>query len=260
MRTTLEHVMQGLDLTGRVAVVTGGSRGIGWAISEVLCQAGAAIAIIHRENEEAAEEALQTLRSGSGNAIAIRCDIGREDAVVAAIAEVLDRLGRIDVLVNNAGIWRRAPIVEMTGAEIDEMLRVNLAGVLHVTREAVKDMLGREWGRVVNVSSTAGIRGEPFHAHYAATKGALFALSRSLAGELSPRGVTVNTVSPGWVFTDMTSEALTPERVRDLERSIPTGRLTHPADVANAVLFLASPLASQITGANIDVSGGAVFS
>jgi 3-oxoacyl-[acyl-carrier protein] reductase len=252
--------MQGLDLTGRVAVVTGGSRGIGWAISEVLCQAGAAIAIIHRENEEAAEEALQTLRSGSGNAIAIRCDIGREDAVVAAIAEVLDRLGRIDVLVNNAGIWRRAPIVEMTGAEIDEMLRVNLAGVLHVTREAVKDMLGREWGRVVNVSSTAGIRGEPFHAHYAATKGALFALSRSLAGELSPRGVTVNTVSPGWVFTDMTSEALTPEKIRELEQSIPTGRLTHPADVANAVLFLASPLASQITGANIDVSGGAVFS
>jgi 3-oxoacyl-[acyl-carrier protein] reductase len=252
--------MQVLDLTGRAAVVTGGSRGIGWAISEVLSQAGAAVAMLYRDNEDAAEEAMQTLRGGGANAIAIKCDIAKEEAVVSAIGEVLERLGRIDILVNNAGIWRRAPIIEITAAEIEETLRVNLAGVFHVTREAVKDMLTREWGRIINVSSTAGIRGEPFHAHYAATKGALFALSRSLAGELSPRGITVNTVSPGWVFTDMTSEALTPEKVHELEKSIPTGRLTHPADVANAVLFLASPLASQITGANIDVNGGSVFS
>jgi 3-oxoacyl-[acyl-carrier protein] reductase len=252
--------MQVLDLTGRVAVVTGGSRGIGWAISEVLAQAGAAVAIVYRDNEDAAEEATQTLRGGGANAIAVKCDIADDPAVVAAIQEVLDRLGRIDILVNNAGIWRRAPIVEITAADLDEMLRVNLGGLFHVTREAVKDMLTREWGRVINVSSTAGVRGEPFHSHYAATKGALFALSRSLAGELSPSGITVNTVSPGWVFTDMTSEALTPEKIHELERSLPTGRLTHPADVANAVLFLASPLASQITGANIDVNGGSVFS
>jgi 3-oxoacyl-[acyl-carrier protein] reductase len=252
--------MQVLDLTGRVAVVTGGSRGIGWAISEVLSQAGASVAIIYRENEEAAEEAMQTLRGAGSNAIAVRCDIGSEDAVSAAMAEILDRLGRIDVLVNNAGIWKRAPIVEITQADLDETLRVNLTGVFLVTREAVKDMLTREWGRIINVSSTAGLRGEPFHSHYAATKGALYALSRSLAGELSPRGITVNTVSPGWVFTDMTSEALTPEKIHELEKSLPTGRLTHPADVANAVLFLASPLASQITGANIDVNGGSVFS
>ena len=153
----------------------------------------------------------------------MRCDVSRDDQVVAAVAEILERLGRIDILVNNAGIWRRAPIIEMTAADIDETLRVNLAGVLLVTREAVKDMLTREWGRVINVSSTAGIRGEPFHSHYAATKGALFALSRSLAGELSPRGITVNTVSPGWVFTDMTSEALTPEKVHELEKTLPTG-------------------------------------
>jgi 3-oxoacyl-[acyl-carrier protein] reductase len=252
--------MQVLDLTGRVAVVTGGSRGIGWAISEVLSQAGAAVAMMYRDNDDAAEEASQTLRSNGANAIAVKCDIGREGAVVTAIADVIERLGRVDILVNNAGIWRRAPIVEITGEDVDETMRVNLAGVFYVTREAVKDMLSREWGRVINVSSTAGIRGEPFHSHYAATKGALFALSRSLAGELSPRGITVNTVSPGWVFTDMTSEALTPEKIQELEKSLPTGRLTHPADVANAVLFLASPLASQITGANIDVNGGAVFS
>jgi 3-oxoacyl-[acyl-carrier protein] reductase len=252
--------MQNLDLTGRVAVVTGGSRGIGWAVSEVLSQAGAAVAILYRANEDAAEEALQMLRGTGGNAIAIRCDVSREQDVIAATKEILDRFDRIDVLVNNAGIWRRAPIVEMTAEDISETLCVNLAGVLHVTREAVKDMLTREWGRVINVGSTAGIRGEPFHSHYAATKGALFALSRSLAGELSQRGITVNVVSPGWVSTDMTSEALTPEKIRALEREIPTGRLTLPADVANAVLFLASPLASQITGANLDVNGGAVFS
>jgi 3-oxoacyl-[acyl-carrier protein] reductase len=252
--------MRSLDLTGRVAVVTGGSRGIGWAVSEVLAQAGAEVAILYRENEDAAEEALQTLRSTGANAIAIRCDVSREEQVSAAFARMREELGRIDILVNNAGIWRHAPIVEMTAEGIDETLRVNLAGVLLVTREAVKDMLTREWGRIVNVGSTAGIRGEPFHAHYAATKGALFALSRSLAGELSHRGITVNTVSPGWVFTDMTSEALTPDKVRELEKSIPTGRLTHPEDVANAVLFLASQLAAQITGANIDVNGGAVYS
>jgi 3-oxoacyl-[acyl-carrier protein] reductase len=252
--------MESLDLTGRVAIVTGGSRGIGWAVSEVLSRAGAAVAIFYRENEDAAEEAVQTLRGSGGEAVAVRCDVSREDQVLAATTEVVSSLGRIDILVNNAGIWRRAPLVEMTAADIDETLRTNLAGVFQVTREAVKDMLSREWGRVINVSSTAGIRGEPFHSHYAATKGALFALTRSLAGEISPRGITVNCVSPGWVFTDMTSETLTPEKIREVEATIPTGRLTHPADVANAVLFLASPLASQITGANIDVNGGAVFS
>jgi 3-oxoacyl-[acyl-carrier protein] reductase len=252
--------MQVLDLVGRVAVVTGGSRGIGWAISEVLAQAGAAVAMLYRENEEAAEEAAQTLNTAGGTAIALRCDVSDEHAVAAAMADIVQNLGRIDILVNNAGIWKRAPIVEMTGADIAETLRVNLAGVFHATREAARDMLTREWGRVINVSSTAGIRGEPCYSHYAATKGALFALSRSLAGELSPRGITVNTVSPGWVFTDMTSEALTPERILEVEKSLPTGRLTHPVDVANAVLFLASGLAAQITGANIDVNGGAVFS
>jgi 3-oxoacyl-[acyl-carrier protein] reductase len=252
--------MESLDLTGRVAVVTGGSRGIGWAVSEVLAHAGAEVAILYRDNEEAAEEAVQTLRGAGAEAIAVKCDVGREERVLAAFAEVLGHFGRVDVLVNNAGIWKHAPIVEMTAADIDEMLRANLAGAMLVTREAVKDMLTREWGRVINVGSTAGIRGEPFHSHYAATKGALFAFSRSLAGELSPRGITVNTVSPGWVFTDMTSETLTPEKVKEIERSIPTGRLTHPEDVANAVLFLASELASQITGANIDVNGGSVFS
>ncbi len=248
------------DLKGRVALITGGTRGIGWAVAETLGQAGAAIALVYRQNADAAEEAVQTLRGAGVAAEAIRCDIANETEIVSAVDEVVSQFGRIDVLVNNAGIWKRAPLVEMTKVDLDEMLGINLSGLFLVTRECVKDMATREWGRVINIASTAGIRGEPEYSHYAATKGALFAFTRSLVGELSPRGITVNVVSPGWVFTDMTAEALTPQRIAEIERSIPTGRLTHPADVAAAVTFLASPLAAQITGANIDVNGGAVFS
>lgn len=129
-----------------------------------------------------------------------------------------------------------------------------------VTRAVARDMLRRDFGRVVSVGSTAGIRGEPGHCHYAASKGALLAWSRSLVGELSPHGITVNVVSPGWVFTDMTKEALTPERVHRIEAEIPTRRISRPDDVAAAVVFLASPYAAQVNGVNLDVNGGAVFS
>jgi 3-oxoacyl-[acyl-carrier protein] reductase len=140
------------------------------------------------------------------------------------------------------------------------MFRTNLTGAILMIRECARDMLTRGRGRIVNIASTAGIRGEAEHAHYAASKGALFALTRSLVGELSPRGVTVNLVSPGWVSTEMTSSVLVGERLREVLKTIPTGRLSSPDDVAHAVLFFVSALAGQITGANLDVNGGAVFS
>jgi 3-oxoacyl-[acyl-carrier protein] reductase len=249
-----------IDLQGTVALVTGGSRGIGWAISERLAQAGADVAIVYRTDAEAADEAVRTLREEGVEAEAFRCDVADEAAVAATVAAVVERFGRVDALVNNAGVWRRAPLFELTGDELDGMFRTNLTGAIFMIRECARDMLARGRGRVVNIASTAGIRGEAEHAHYAASKGALFALTRSLVGELSPRGVTVNLVSPGWVVTEMTESVLTPEKLREIVKTIPTGRLSHPGDVANAVAFLVSPLADQITGANIDVNGGAVFS
>ncbi len=249
-----------IDLSGTVALVTGGSRGIGWAVSERLGQAGAEIAIVYRQDDDAAAQAVRTLREQDIDAEAFRCDVADEAAVQETVRSVLDRFGRVDTLVNNAGVWRRAPLLGMTGRELDALFRVNLTGLILMTRECARDMVARGSGRIVNIGSTAGIRGEAEHAHYAASKGALFALTRSLVGELSPRGVTVNVVSPGWVMTEATAAALTPDKLREVLKTIPTGRLTRPGDVAAAVAFLASPLAEQITGANLDVNGGAVFS
>jgi NAD(P)-dependent dehydrogenase (short-subunit alcohol dehydrogenase family) len=157
--------------------------------------------------------------------------------------------------VNNAGIWKRAPIVEMTAADIDETLRTNLAGVFNVTREAVKDMLSREWGRVINVSSTAGIRGEPFHCHYAATKGALDTMTIGLAKEVAGEGIRVNAVRPGIIDTDIHA-GRPPGQLEKMKTMIPLQRIGTVDEIAGAIMWLASDEASYVTGAFIDARGG----
>ena len=251
-----------IDLRGRVAMVTGGSRGIGWACVEALSRAGAQVAFTWNRDREAALEAMRELRKQEVTGEAVRLDLGDAASAEEAVGFVRERFGRIDILVNNAGIWNAEPrrFPELGDAELSRMLDVNLKGAMQVTRSAVVDMVENGWGRVVNVGSTAGVRGEAGHSHYAASKGALLAWSRSLTGELAPSGVTVNVVSPGWVFTDMTRDVLTSDYVARIESEIPTQRLTRPDDVAGAVLFLASDLAAQVSGVNLDINGGAVFS
>jgi 3-oxoacyl-[acyl-carrier protein] reductase len=251
-----------VDLSGRVALVTGGSRGIGWACAEALCAAGAACALTWRETEETARDSVRLLREKGAQAEAVQLDLRSPESVRAAMETVLDLLGRVDILVNNAGIWNAEPVAarDLDEAAMTEMIEVNLVGVMRVTRAALRDMGTRRYGRIITIGSTAGVRGEPGHAHYAATKGALLAWTRSLAVEVGPLGITANVVSPGWVFTDMTRGVLTPAFLRGLEDAIPTRRITRPDDVAQAVLFLASREAEQVNGANLDVNGGAVFS
>jgi 3-oxoacyl-[acyl-carrier protein] reductase len=251
-----------IDLLGRVALVTGGSRGIGWACAETLTRAGAQVAFTWHRDRNAALEAVRSLREQGGTCEAVRLELGDAGSAREAVSFIRERLGRIDILVNNAGEWNRvdSPLVTLPEPDLDRMLRVNLQGLIQVTREAVVDMIEDGWGRIISIGSSAGVRGEAGHSHYAAAKGALLAWSRSLAAELGHHGITANVVSPGWVYTDMTKEVLVPDMVQSLESSIPTRRLTRPDDVAGTVLFLASLLAAQITGVNIDVNGGAVFS
>jgi 3-oxoacyl-[acyl-carrier protein] reductase len=247
-----------IDLGGRVALVTGGSRGIGAACCELLAQAGARLAINYRVERARAEQLASRLAARGAEAFAVAADVAQVAEVEAMIDETIGRYGRIDVLVNNAGIWTGAPIEEISDGEWSETLGVNLTGTFNVIRAAVPHMK-QGGGRIVNVSSTAGQRGEALHAPYAATKGAIISLTKSLASELAPHGILTNCVAPGWVETDMTASALGGAQRARILAEIPLARPARPVEIAGAVLFLASDLASFVNGEVLNVNGGAVL-
>ncbi len=248
-----------IDLRGRAALVTGGSRGIGRACCEMLARAGAKVLVNCRVETPWADLVARNIREAGGEAFSLAADVARREEAEMLVDEAVDRFGGLDVVVANAGIWRRAPIEEMSDGEWHEMLAINLTGTFHVLRAAVPALKRSGRGRVVAVSSTAGQRGEAWHSHYAATKGAVIAMTKSLAVELAPDGITVNAVAPGWTATDMTAEALGgPERDAILA-AIPLGRPATPEEVAGAVVFLASDLASYVTGEVLNVNGGSVL-
>jgi 3-oxoacyl-[acyl-carrier protein] reductase len=247
-----------LSLAGRTALVTGGSRGIGRAVCGLFGRLGARVAVAYSRDEAAAREAVAEIEATGQAAIALGADLAIEGEAERLLARAEEGLGPVDVLVVNHAIWKRAPIDTMTAAEWDETVRVNLSSVRALCSEAARRMLPRESGTIVIVASTAGQRGEPFHSHYAATKGALIALTRSLGSELGPRGIRVNCVAPGWVLTDMSREALAAEG-ESVRRAIPLGRPGTPEEVAGPVAFLASDLASYMHGQVLSVNGGAVM-
>ena len=248
-----------IDLSPRTALVTGGSRGIGRATAELLAAAGAKVAVNYRRDDRRAEEFVRQVRSAGGEALALAGDLSRPEEARQLVRDVLAAWGRLDVVVNNAGIWEE----DRAGAgdldTWDRTFAVNVRGAFALTDAAIGP-IEKEGGSIVFVSSTAGQRGEARHSAYAASKGALISYTKSLAAELGPRGIRVNCVAPGWVDTEMTAEALGDAESRaEIERSIPVGRIARPEDVAGAILFLVSDLARHVQGEVLNVNGGSVL-
>lgn len=249
-----------IDLKDRVALITGGSRGIGRATAILFAKANANVAIAYHQNDKSASSVLEEIKNLGKKAIAVKGNASKSSDVKRMVNEVLEHFNKIDILVNNAGIWTFGAIGEMPEEIWDETINVNLKSVYLFTNEVVPIMKKQRWGRIINISSTAGQRGEAFHSHYAASKGAIIAFTKSLAVELAKFNILVNCVAPGWVNTDMCAEVFKdPSFVEQVKSTIPLGRIPEPEEIAGPILFLASDLASWITGATISVNGGSVL-
>jgi 3-oxoacyl-[acyl-carrier protein] reductase len=249
-----------LGLAGKVAIVTGGSRGIGRAVVDLLSSFGTKIAINYVRDEQAATATTQLARDRGAEAVAIQADVSELSAAERLVNETLQRFGRIDFLVCNAGIWEGGPVESIAEELWDRTFEINLKGTWSVCRAAVPIMKQQQAGRIVIVSSTAGQRGEANVSNYAASKGGQISFMKSLAAELGPFGINVNCVAPGWVDTDMTSDTLADNtRLETILQEIPKGRVATPEDVAGPVVFLCSSWSDHITGDVVSVNGGSVL-
>ena len=250
-----------VDLTGKVALVTGGSRGIGAACVRLFTQAGASVLFNYQKSAEAAEKVV--IASGPDRCAAVQSDLIGEGAEQMLVEEAVARFGYLDILVVNHGIWepRDRSIGEMDDEQWRSTMAVNLDSAFLLVKYAVQAMRhSRRGGHIVMVSSTAAQRGQAFHCDYAATKGAIISMVKSLAAELAPDRIYVNCVAPGWVATDMTAPVLSqPEMPQKIASQIPLGRIARPEEIAAPIVFLCTPLASFITGEVLNVNGGAVM-
>ena len=243
------------DLQGKICLVTGGSRGIGRAIVTAMGNAGADVAFTYQRSKESAEELAKSVEQKGVRCRAYQADVASVEEMQNLVKQVMKDLGHISILVNNAGINRDKSFLKMTKAMWDEVMRVNLDGVFWTTQLAAQDMVETGWGRIINISSIVGQTGNFGQSNYAATKGAIISFTESLARELARKGITVNAVAPGFIETDMVSGM--PEAALTQVRAMtPVGRLGRPEEVADAVVFLASPRSGYVTGQVLGVNGG----
>ncbi len=245
-------------LAGRVALVTGGSRGLGKAIAQALAAAGASVAVNYQSGQQAADAVVSEIAAAGGKAVAVAGDVGDPAAIDALFDATQRQLGPIDILVNNAGIARDGLLLRMSVDDWDRVLDVDLRGAFLCTKAALRGMIRRRWGRIINVSSVVGLMGNAGQANYAAAKAGLLGLTRASAREVASRGITVNAIAPGFVETDMTATLNTAQRDAVL-RAVPLERFATPAEVAPAVVFLASDAAAYITGQVLAIDGGMVM-
>ena len=239
----------------KVALVTGSSRGIGRAVAAELARDGYAVCINYYERKDKADELVALLRAEGREAIAVQADVSKRSEVNAMVAQCERELGKITLLVNNAGVTRDGLLVRMKDEDFERVVGVNLTGAFNMTRALTRAFMRQRGGRVVSMSSVVGLMGNAGQANYAASKAGLIGLTKSVARELAPRGVTVNAVAPGFVRTDMTA-ALPEQVVERYEGQIPLGRLADPSEVAAVVRFLVSNAAAYVTGEVVRVDGG----
>ena len=250
-------MVQGIDLTGSVALVTGGSRGIGAVIATRLAQAGAKVGVNYMSSEAAASSVVDSITGSGGEALLLGGDVTEEEATKSIIKQITDHWGRIDILVNNAGINRDRLLVRMSQDDWDQVLGVDLRGAFLCTRHVMPHLIKQRSGRIVNISSVVGISGNPGQANYAAAKAGLIGFTKSVAREVASRNVTVNALAPGYVTTGMVEQLPEETRQRILSR-IPMARFGAAEDVAEAVVFLCSGGAGYITGQVLTIDGGLI--
>lgn len=242
-------------LSGQVALVTGASRGIGREIALAMAGKGARVAINYNTNAGAAQEVVEQIIAAGGEAMAWQADVSKTEQAQALVEKVLESWGRLDILVNNAGITRDTLLMRMSEEDWDRVLEVNLKGYFNCCKAVVRTMARARQGRIINISSVVGIRGNAGQVNYSAAKAGVIGLTKSLAREVGSRNITVNVVAPGFIDTDMTK--VLPDEIKEqMQKSIPLARLGDAADVAGLTVFLAGPEASYITGQVIAVDGG----